>query len=428
MLVMLRSNWALLLGILLLMMGSGLQSSLLPIRAALEVFPTSTIGLILSAYYAGYLLGWALVPGLIARVGHIRVFAAMGSLVSISVLLHAVFVDPTVWFIARMLTGASLCGIFMTTESWLNSNATNEIRGQLLATYMVVLLGGLSSGPFLLNLSSPQSASLFITVSILVSLAIIPMLLSVSPAPAITTSARLGLKTLFRLSPLGTVAIFCVGVAQSGIYGGVGTIYGRAIGLSIPGVSLFMSLTILGGMLFQWPVGWLSDRFDRRKILTLVTFMTAICAFLAIPAQPDTRLVFALFFLVGGFALPLYSLCVAHANDFMTKEQMVGASGALLLINGVGSVLGPGLSAYFIGKLGAYGFPLFIGVVHAFIGGFALWRMTRRAPPSMEAQGPTIPLATPTPMVATIGQDHAVEQSVDDEIVLAEQSERPPVS
>lgn len=424
MLTMLRSNWALLLGILLLMLGSGLQSSLLPIRASLAGFPTSTTGLVLSAYYAGYLLGWALVPGMIAKVGHVRVFAAMGSLVSISVLMHAVLLSPAAWFLARMLTGASLCGIFMTTESWLNSNATNAIRGQLLATYMVVLLAGLSAGPFLLNLAPPSGAVLFILVAILVSLAIIPMLLSASPAPALAPSARLGLKALFELSPLGTVAIFCVGVAQSGIYGGVGTIYGRAIGLSIPGVSLFMSLTILGGMLFQWPVGWLSDRFDRRKMLTLVAFMTAICAFLAIPAQSDTRLVFALFFLIGGFALPLYSLCVAHANDFMTKEQMVGASGALLLVNGVGSVLGPGLSAFFIGKIGAYGFPLFIGSVHAFIGAFALWRMTRRAPPSMAAQGPTIPLATPTPMVTTIGQDHAVEQSVDDHVVLAEQDER----
>lgn len=425
MLTMLRGNWALLTGILLLMMGSGLQSSLLPIRASLEDFPTVAVGLVLSAYYAGYLLGWALVPGLIAKVGHVRVFAAMGSLVSISVLMHAVLVDPSAWFVARMLTGASLCGIFMTTESWLNSNATNEIRGQLLASYMVVLLGGLSIGPFLLNVGSPHTAVLFVIVSMLVSLAVIPMLLSASPAPAITKSARLGLRELFHLSPLGTVAIFCVGVAQSGIYGGVGTIYGRALGLSIPAVSLFMSLTILGGMLFQWPVGWLSDRFDRRKILTMVAFMTAVCSLLAIPAEPHLELVFALFFLTGGFALPLYSLCVAHANDFMTKEQMVGASGALLLINGVGSVLGPSFSALFIGQFGASGFPLFIGGVHAFIGAFALWRMTRRAPPAMETQGPTIPLATATPMVATIGQDHAVEQSVDDELVLAQKQQEP---
>jgi MFS family permease len=368
----------------------------------------------MSAYYLGFLLGWALVPGLIRKVGYIRVFGAMGSLVSTMALLHALLVDPVLWFIIRLGTGFALCAVFITAESWLNSVATNETRGRLLGLYMIMVLGGIAAGQFLLNLAARDGPELFILVSILVSLAIVPMLLAAGPAPTPTVAARVGPLWLYRVSPLATVAIFAVGIAQGALYGGVAALYARSIGLPVPALSLFVALTILGGMLFQWPVGLLSDRLDRRLVITAVALAASMCAALAATTAAGPA-VFVLFFLIGGLSLPLYSLCVAHANDFMTREEMVGASGALLLVNGVGSALGPTLGAAAIELAGTVGFPLYLAAVHGAIGVFALWRMTRRTAVPLAAQGPTIPIATATstPVAAALVQEAAIEGATD---------------
>ncbi len=412
MLFVLRANWALFIGILVLMLGHGLQGSLTGVRAAMAHFPTAVTGVVMSGYYIGFLGGSTLVPALIRRVGHIRVFAALGSLASCSILVQSVQVDPVTWFLMRFVTGVALCGVFLTAESWLNSNATNEFRGQILSAYMVIQLGGVAGGQLLLNISSPADYPLFILVSVLLSLGVIPMLLSATPAPAITASRRVGLKELYRASPLGAVAIFSIGVAQGGLYG-IGPVYARAVGLSVAGISLFMALAVVGGMLFQWPLGVLSDRFDRRQVIAVTTFLAAIVGLAAAFASgtPPWPL-FVLFFLWAGLSLPMYSMCVAHANDFMTPDQMVGASGALLLANGAGAILGPIVSSSVMQAIGPSGFPLFIGAIHAWIGIFALWRMTRRAAKPLAEQGPTITVSSSaTPVATAIAQEAAVEQS-----------------
>jgi MFS family permease len=409
----LRESWPLFFGILVLMIGNGLQGSLLALRATAEGFPATLIGIIMSAYYVGFLIGWATVPGMIQRVGHIRVFAAFGTVASATVLLHAVIIDPVAWFVVRLVTGTSLCAIFITAESWLNSNASNETRGQLLAIYMIVQLGGLAGGQFLLNVASPRGAELFILVSVLVSLAIVPILLSASAAPVVTISRRLSPRRLFEVSPLATVAIFAIGIAQGALYGGIGTLYARTLGFAVPAISLFMAMTITGGMLFQWPIGWLSDRFDRRLIITVVTFLAGGTSLLAAGTSAAPAAILILFLVIGGLSLPMYSLCVAHANDNMTSDEMVGASGALLLVNGIGAAAGPTLGAGALQLLGPPGFPLYLAAAHIGIGIFALWRMTRRAPVPLDAQGPTIPLATqvPTPVLGEVAQETAVERS-----------------
>jgi MFS family permease len=411
----LRENWALFFGILALMLGNGLQSSLLAVRAALEGFPPVLTGIVMSGYYLGFLLGWAVVPGMIQRVGHIRVFAAFGTVASTTVLVHALLVDPYSWFVLRLITGASLCAVFITAESWLNSKSSNENRGQILAGYMIIQLGGLSIGQFLLNAAPAGGAELFILVSILVSVAVVPILLTASPAPVLTTSGRLSPRRLYEISPLGTVGIFVIGAAHGALYGGVAAIYAREIGLSVAALSLFMALTISGGVVFQWPLGWLSDRYDRRLVITNVTLVAALVTAVAALAAGMPILLFTLFFLTGGLSLPLYSLCVAHANDNMSSEEMVGASSALLLINGVGAAIGPSLAASVVQIVGAAGFPLYLSVAHATIGLFALWRMTRRGPVPAEAQGPTIPLATQTttPVISAVAQEDAIERSPD---------------
>lgn len=411
-----RANWALLVGILLLMLGHGLQGTLLGVRAAIEDFPTTLTGFIMSAYYLGFLGGSAIVPNLIARVGHVRVFAALGSVSSTTVLLHAVFVDPFTWFAIRFLTGVALCGLFITAESWLNSKASNDQRGQVLSAYMVIQLGGLAAGQLLLNLSDPGGYNLFIAVSLLLSVAIVPMLLTAVPAPAISTSRRVGLRRLYQASPLGAVAIFSVGIAHGGLYG-LGAVFGREAGLSVAEISLFMALTVLGGMVFQWPIGWLSDRFDRRLVITVVTGLASVVALVAalVPGSLPGGL-FALFFLLAGLSLPMYSLCVAHANDYLSPEDMVGASGALLLANGSGAVLGPIGAAAAMDLLGAPGYPLFLAALHAMIGAFALWRMTVRSAVPLDEQGPTIALPTAAPVTTSLAQVTAVEQSTDSSI------------
>ncbi len=412
MLYALRANWALFIGILVLMLGHGLQGSLTGVRAAMADFPTAVTGIVMSGYYIGFLGGSTLVPALIRRVGHVRVFAALSSLASCTILVQSVEVDPVTWFLMRFGTGVALCGIFLTAESWLNSKATNEFRGQILSAYMVIQLGGVAGGQFLLNLASPGGFQLFVLVSVLLSLGVIPMLLTATPAPTISASRRVGLRELYRSSPLGAMAIFSIGVAQGGLYG-IGPVYARNIGLSVAGISLFMALAVLGGMLFQWPLGVLSDRFDRRRVIAVTTFLAALVGFAAAFASgtPPWPL-FVLFFLWAGLSLPMYSMCVAHANDFMTPDQMVGASGALLLANGAGAILGPILSSSIMQAIGPWGFPLFIGAIHALIGVFALWRMTRRAAKPLALQGPTITVSSSaTPVATAIAQEAAVAQS-----------------
>jgi MFS family permease len=401
----LRTTWALLLGIAVLMLGHGLQGTLLGVRANLAEFSTAVTGVVMSGYYLGLLLGSLFAPGLVARVGHVRVFAALLSLASVAVLLHALFVEPVSWFLMRLLTGYCFSGAFIVAESWLNGTASNETRGRLLSIYMVVQMGGLAAGQFLLNLADPGGFALFVLVSVLISVAAVPMLLTASAAPAVTSPRDIGLLDLYRLSPLGVVGIVGVGLAHSGLYA-MGPVFATEEGLSLAAISTFMAAIVLGGVVFQIPVGRISDRFDRRWVITAVALLTAVAALpFAILPTSQPGLLFGGFFLVGGLTLPLYALCVAHTNDFLSPEQMVGASGALVLAYGLGATLGPTLTATAMQVTGPSGFPLFLTAMHAAIGLFALYRMTRRPSVPAEARGPFMPLPNPSPVVTPLAQE-----------------------
>src|ERR687898_171116 len=239
------SSWALFLGIALMMLGNGLQGSLLGIRASLEGFPTTVTGVLMSGYFAGFLIGSVLAPRLVARVGHIRVFAALASLASSAILIHALWIHPAAWTVIRLVTGFCYAGLYVVVESWLNDQATNRTRGQLLSLYMMVTL-----------------------------------VLSTGPTPAFEAPSRVGVRQLYRVSPTGVVGYFGTMLA-SGAYFGMGAVYGRAIGLSVRDISVFMGLILFGGMLLQWPLGRLSDAWDRRQVLTAVTFAAALFALLA---------------------------------------------------------------------------------------------------------------------------------------------------
>ncbi|WP_191061692.1 MFS transporter [Geminicoccus harenae] len=399
------SAWSLLLGMGLLMLGHGLQGTLLPLRAAHEGFALSATGIMMSAYYLGLVAAPFIVPHFVGSVGHVRVFAALASLASGIILIHILLVDPITWFFLRFTTGLALCGVYITAESWLNSKADNRTRGGLFSFYMVVQTGGFAAGNFLLNLAPVQSWQLFAFVSVLFSIGLMPILLADNQAPPPSRPVHVGFRELWRLSPLGLVTIFGIGIAQGGLYA-MGPIWARAFGMSIATVSLFMAVTLIGGALFQLPIGRLSDWLDRRLVITAVTFGAALSSALVVFADPGNEmLVLGLFFLFGGLSLPMYSLGVAHTNDFMRPDQLVGVSGALLLTNGLGAAIGPTLTSFVMEHVGIYAFPLLLAVAHAAIGLFALWRMTRRRAPNAIERGPAQAIPTGSPYSTVLTQE-----------------------
>lgn len=406
MLAAVGSAWALFFGLALIMIGNGLQGSLLGVRAELEGFGSTVTGIVMTGYFVGFLAGSQLVPRLIERVGHVRCFAALASVTSITILIHPVYVDPIVWTAMRFLTGLSYAGLYIVCESWLNDRATNDTRGQLLAAYMIVMLGGAAGGSLLLGMAQPWSFQPFILISVLMSFAVVPILLSASPAPAVDQPETMPLGRLYRASPLGVVGALLVGVTQ-GLFFGMGAVYATKAGLSVAETSIFMTLAFVGGMLLTWPLGRLSDLFDRRIILTVTTFLAAIAATTgALLTGGPSWMLFATMALFGGFNQPLYSMCNAHANDFLTPKQMVKASGTLVMLTGTGAIIGPVLAATVMDHIGAWGYFWSLAGVHLVLGLFALYRMARRPSKPNELQGAYVAVpASSTPVTAALNPE-----------------------
>lgn len=385
----LLSSWALLLGFGILMLGDGLQGTLLAVRADLEGFSTTLTGLIMSTFYLGFLLGSILTPRLTIKVGHIRVFAAFAALSSAAILLHALFVTVPMWMAMRLISGFCFAGLYIVAESWLNDRASNETRGKLLSLYMVVTYIGVGAGQLLLNLADPVGYPLFILTSVLISIAVVPLLLSAGSPPTFQDSVRISLLQLYRLTPLGIVSMFAVGLVTATFFA-LGPVYAQRLGLDIKDISYFMAAAVLGTVLLQGPIGVLSDRFDRRKILTVVTILTAIAALLCIlAARQSTSTLFFAIALFGGLAFPLYSICIAYTNDHLNPNQMIAASGALVLVGGLGAITGPVLFAMLMDHFGDQALFWSIATVHGFMGLFAMYRMIRSAPVPLDKQRPS---------------------------------------
>jgi MFS family permease len=398
------SAWPLLVGIALLMLGTGLQGSLLGLRASLEGFSTTTVGVVMSSYYLGYLLGSTQAPRLVATVGHIRVFAAFASIASSAVLLHAIAVLPLSWIAFRVVSGFCLAGLFVVAESWLNDAADNETRGSLLSVYMVVVSGGMATGQLLLNLADPGGFELFILTSVLVSLALVPAALSVRANPRFLQPTPVSLADVFHAAPLGVVGVVLAGAASGAIFG-MGVVYAQLVGLSLGQTSAFMLVAIAGGALLQWPIGALSDRTDRRRIISASAGAAALVAAFG-ATGPDGILLLVTIGLVGGFSFPLYALLNAHTNDWITPEQMVGAGSRLVLASGLGAISGPFLASAAMDLIGAAGFFWFLVATHVGVSIYAAYRLTqRRAKPvdeqshfaSIPARGSSVIVSTLNP-------------------------------
>jgi MFS family permease len=387
MLALLKSTWALLLGIALLMAGNGLQSSLLGLRGSLEGFSSTVMGGLMSGYYIGFLLSSLLTPKGVRSVGHIRVFAGLGALAAAAVILASLFIVPAAWLGSRILTGFCYAGLYVVAESWINDRSTNETRGRLFSVYMLTQYTGLIGGQALLNVAEPSGFQLFDLVALLISVAVVPILLTAKHAPAVAAPRHVGLAQLYRISPLGTVGTLGLGMAQSAFFS-MGAVFGHRIGLSTPQVSFFLIAAILGGATLQWPVGRLSDKLDRRRLLTIAAFASMALAIAAIFVSTlSLPALIAVAFLFAGMSMPMYSLCVAHTNDFLKADQMVAASGTLMLLYGVGAIGGPFTNGALMSWLGPRAYWAYLAGAYSFIGVFALYRMTRRPARPREEQG-----------------------------------------
>lgn len=403
--------WALLLGIGLLMLGNGLQGTLLGVRATLEGYSSGVIGLVMSGFFMGFLLGAAWTSRAVRRVGHIRVFAALASVASISILVHALLVDPWVWGLMRFVTGICFAGILVVAESWLNGAATNQTRGQLLSLYMLATFGGMGGGQLMLNIGDPGQTSLFILVSILISFAALPLLLSASAAPAAIEPVSVGLLRLYRVSPLGTMGTFGAGLINGTVFG-MGAVYAHQIGLSLPEISIFMGVLVFGGALLQWPVGKLSDLIDRRLVIAMITFATGVAAAgSSLAATMDLAWFLGAVGLFGGLGFSIHALCLAYTNDHLEPTEYVGASSGLVLILGTGSIVGPLAVGAIMGTYGPSGFFWWLALVSLSVTALSLWRMTRRESLPTEEQGPFVAMTTQTSPVAVAAAEevHAEE-------------------
>jgi MFS family permease len=403
----LRNSWALFLGMGLIMLAHGYQGSLLGVRAVQEEFSLVATGFMLSGYYVGYFIGAKTIPSFILRVGHIRVFAAFASIASIVILMHSVFIHPFTWFILRVITGISMVSIYTIAESWLNDRSSNKNRGSVLSIYMIVLYGSMGIGMFFLNFSKPQNFQPFILVSLFMSMALIPILLTKRKAPTFKKITGMSLKELYYTSPLGMVGSLFYGTAQSALFSLL-AVYAASMNFSIFEISVVTFLLAISGAIAQFPIGKLSDKFDRRLVITYTTFGSAFFALCAIIASkqmylPDglatTKTWFYIFLILFSFcSLPMFAIIFAHTNDFIPKEKFVAAGAGLQFAFGLGAISGPFLCSVFMNIIGSNGYFIFLIIFHSIIGVFAIYRMRiRRTEENPDSQFTPLP-QTITPL------------------------------
>ena len=397
----LRSVYSLLLGMGILLMGSGLIGTLLGLRAQSEGFSELAIGMVMSAFFIGYIVGSWLIPTVIARVGHIRTFAALAAVSAVAALAHALWVDPVVWWFLRLINGVSLLGSYMVIESWLNEQVV-EKRGQVFAVYMMTALLALGAGQFLLLLYGPEAIQSFILVAMLFALGLIPIALTPVTQPVPIQTTRLPLRDLYRRAPVGTVGSAVSGLV-TGAFWGLAAVFAREIGLSDAGVAAFLSAAIFGGAMLQYPIGHASDGRDRRKALMVVSGLAALGSvgiYLAIGQTP--AVIIALGLLWGGFAFSLYALSVAQTYDRLESSEALEATRGLLLMNGIGSAVGPMLAGLILFLADASVLPLaFAGLLLCYIFYVSL-QLRRESPVPPLEMADFVPVMRTSPVSADI--------------------------
>jgi MFS family permease len=375
---------ALLFSVSLLLMGNGLQGTLVPVRGNMDAFTSIELGLLGTAYFLGFTFGCVHGPLLLRRSGHIRAYLAMTSLASVVALLHALYVDPVGWWALRAITGYCFAILYIIIESWLNARSDNRTRGTVFSIYTAINLTVITAGQMMLGLANPESFTLFAFASILVSLAALPVAFTDSASPEQPEFVRPRIAKLFRISPVGAAGCFAVGLAN-GAFWSLGPVFAQNEGFGIHEIAVFMSAVVLGGALAQWPLGSVSDRMDRRIVMVLAAIiaMSAGLVLMMLPKADKSMLVVA-GAVFGAGAFPLYALAVAHANDYADAKQSVEVSSGLLLIYGTGAAIGPLLTSLWKEAVSGPALFFFTAAVHVLLAGYIVWRMSRRVPAQPE--------------------------------------------
>lgn len=410
MLAVFSSSWALFLGMFLLMIGNGLQGTLLGLRGEVEGFSTFEISLVMSAYFLGFLGGSRYTPKLIGRVGHVRVFAALGSLISAVLILYPTIAEPWAWMIGRVVIGFCFCGVYITAESWLNDASENDTRGKALSLYMIVQMAGIVAAQYIVTTADVSGFILFIIPSVLVSLAFAPILLSAGRSPDFSTAKPMNIRDLVSTSPLACTGMFFLGGVFAAQFG-MSAVYGQRAGLSVAQISVFVSTIYVAALLLQYPIGWLSDRIDRRLLIIAVALIGgASCLIALVMGEPFWAMIVSAA-IMGGTSNPLYALIIAYTNDYLERDDMAAASGGLLFVNGLGAVSGPLILGYMMDTFGPGGYWVFLAVMMLGIGGYALYRMTQRERVADEFESiPYAPIpASSTSVLAEVAQDYYAE-------------------
>ena len=370
--------FALLLSVTLLLMGNGLQNTLLPVRASVEAFSPLSIGVMGSAYFFGFAVGCIAGPLVVRRVGHIRTFTAMATIASCVALVHIIYLEPIVWWALRIVTGICFAVLYMVIESWINERATNETRGLLFSVYTVVNLTVITVGQMMLTLADPAEFVLFSLASILVSLAAVPVALSKSPEPAPIDSVKINFNNLWHTSPVGVAGCLIVGLTN-GSFWSLAPVFAQGDSTDTGVVALFMSVAVIAGAIGQWPLGLVSDRVDRRRVIVFACIGAALAGLgLAMSGSFGQAALLVAAFGYGVFGFPLYALSIAHANDFAEPSKYVEVACGLLLVYAVGAVVGPIVASVCMRYTGQGGLFGFTAVIHIAMATFAIYRISQR--------------------------------------------------
>ncbi len=386
-----------------LMLGNGLQGSLLGIRSELAGFDTAAIGVVMASYYAGYMIGSRVTFEMLGRVGHIRVFAGFASMASVAVLLHSIWINPVSWTLMRFTTGFCMAGLFVVSESWLNDRATNATRGLIMSAYMVVAVGGKAGGQFLLNLGNPNSFELFVLASALISMALVPMTLSAASAPPVARPQPMTFAEMRAVVPSGLLSTFTAGLA-SGTIGGLAAVYATQVHMTTSEVSIYVAAVLIGAFVFQIPIGMISDRLPRRKVMLMTMIIATVLAVLAATGPEKGWAAVALFFGIGGMSYPLYSLAIAYSNDWIPNERRAGAAMVLVMTNGFGATVGP-----IVGSIAMRGSPAgfhwTLAGIYASLAGYLMMRIVVKAPMPISRQSRFAPFPErATAAIYTLGR------------------------
>lgn len=425
---------ALLAGVALLLLGNGLLGTLLAVRGSEIGYSDVVLGLIGSGYFAGYLVGTAVAPPLIRRVGHIRAFAFFAAGTAATALLHGLLVSPATWIALRVVAGTALFALYTIIESWLNSQAERDQRGKVFALYMVVNLGALALAQQLLRLASPSEFTLFAVAALFVCLAVMPVAATRLAQPQANASGHFALRRLWRETPVAVAGGFLSGLAM-GAFWGMGPVYAARIGLDDGGVALFMSAGIVGGALLQWPLGAFSDSRDRRSALAMAALAAALVALPLLASEALGQWTIAVIGLYGGLAFAIYPMTVAHLVDHLGNEDIVSGSTLLLLMHGVGAATGPLLAGTLMGALGTQALALHFALSQLLLAGIA-WASVRRGGERITDPAHFMPMLRTSPTVLEImpqpevgeratNHDDAPHEGADTTTAAAEPATRP---